>query len=295
MKPNAVWCISLEAMPQKWRAARERLKSEFPSVDAFPATDLRQIPLDALPLDVATKYRRRNGRKRKHHHEFSEAGAVGCFESHVKAWKRMLDTPGLELAVIFEDDAVASHSMRSILEDDFVNLRDANWDVLLLGYIQRYPTEPSIARGTVRITHPFFGLHAYAIRRTGAEFLLSHVQYPLTAQLDGLIGMLANLHRDKFVVLALSRGSIYSQLQNSRSTTQSATYDCHLCDYEESCSANELERRSQSQRMIVAMLGAFLLGLLLAGAFALGFAAKKSPPSSPLSTVKTKTRERQVR
>jgi GR25 family glycosyltransferase involved in LPS biosynthesis len=194
----------------------------------------------------------------------------------------MLETPGLEVAVIFEDDAVASSGL-DFSRSEISNLANADWDMLLLGYIQRYPTEPTVVRGAVRVTHPFFGLHAYALRRKGAKFLLAHLQYPLSAQLDALIGMLANLHRDEFSIFAPSRGSLFSQLQTTRSTTQSASYDCQLCDHEDSCSADIRERRIQRERLTVAVVAAFLLGLLLAGTFALGYLArqKNTPPRKP--------------
>lgn len=272
LQPSKVWCVTLEAMPQKWVAARQRIGGEFPSVEPFAATDRRDASLESLPVDVPTRYRRRNGRKRKHHHEFSAPGAIGCFESHVKAWRRLLETPGAKFAMIFEDDAVENFGAGEFRRHEFEQLAPKlssarDWDVLLVGVIHRYPTDPSPVSGTQRVVHPFFGMHAYAVSRRGAEYMLSKLQYPLTAQLDAWIGMLANLHRDEFVVLSLQAGSLYSTLQSNRSTTQSSVYDCQLCDHEETCSASDREARSMTQKTILATAMAFIIGVVLAALY----------------------------
>lgn len=262
LQPDAVWCVTLSSMPSKWQSARKRLEKDFPSIQPFEAVDGRSMQWPEAPVDVVTKYRRRNGKKRKYHHEFSTGGAIGCTLSHVALWKRMLEK-GHRRIVVLEDDAEVDVGVQKGDLKEAVS--KAPWDLFLLGMIPIHAPETVVHSPAVkRVTDVFFGTHAYALTDKGAKFLLARLEFPLTAQVDSWIGMLANLHRDQFFV-ACCRGKPPVRIRNAGtvSTTQSKVPDCDLCDLEERTNAFRIDAGGRGCSGVVAGLFGVAVGVLL--------------------------------
>ena len=117
-------------------------------------------------------------------------GAVGCFQSHVKAWQSILERK-LEKAWILEDDAIIT-SVQSI---DVSSQAPMVW----LGLKGTIKTKPSTGR-----TEPFpeleydrtqFGAHAYCIHSSLIPILLKHSEETLGLSVDFFINEVCLLNK----------------------------------------------------------------------------------------------------
>lgn len=105
-------------------------------------------------------------------------GAVGCYLSHVRAWKRIAASPHM-WGIVFEDDSGVPAEARSALVG---HLRDVpgDWDVFLMGYEDHESTR--VSDSIISITS-FCRLHAYAITAKAAS-KLSRSMLPMRQQVD---------------------------------------------------------------------------------------------------------------
>lgn len=115
-------------------------------------------------------------------------GAVGCYLSHLKVYKAIMELDQ-EYAIVFEDDVKLDHV------DLYKRIRVAiarlpnDWDILLLGcWCHKCMPAPTYKRA-----QHFFLLHAYIIRQSAASTILRHVdQTQLRQQIDSELSVLAS-------------------------------------------------------------------------------------------------------
>jgi glycosyl transferase family 25 len=157
-------------------------------VEAVNGRDMDILNLDTLPFDQKVSI------KTAHAHAFqslTSPGAVGCYLSHVKCWKRCVE---LERPVIvFEDDFAISPKIAKSIEDALHNLPD---DIMFgsLGYIP-YPIHMSLKHDTwYPISDRQSGTMCYYITPSGARTLLQYA-FPICGHVDEYIGLLSN-HED---------------------------------------------------------------------------------------------------
>jgi glycosyl transferase family 25 len=102
-----------------------------------------------------------------------DAGALGCYASHIKAW-RLITLKSLPHALVLEDDAILPANLSAILSDVIATL-PKGWDMVHLG------TEPDRAvceiakvgpRKIVQFSRVPPGAVGYLISRAGAKKLL---------------------------------------------------------------------------------------------------------------------------
>ncbi len=185
--------ISLRATSTaRWdRYAADGLLSNAPRiVQRLPGIVGADVPTETVSLRVRAEL----AHGREVHEGVGTLGALGCYASHLKAWRAVVAS-GVSRALIFEEDAVLTiegveqlGAMGSLLAD-FVDtagtgstLRDG-FDVALLGYIQlRSGVDESGVRenqqqkgGWVRLRGAFWGTHAYLVTRRGAAKLIAQV------------------------------------------------------------------------------------------------------------------------
>lgn len=104
-------------------------------------------------------------------------GAVGCYLSHVQAWREVARS-GAAVGLVFEDDAQLPAKVMPTFEEA---MRDApdDWDILCLGHFaQGDLVSPRLVRVSLLL-----GLFAYAVSARAARSLPSRV-FPITQQLD---------------------------------------------------------------------------------------------------------------
>lgn len=123
-------------------------------------------------------------------HEQLTVGAVGCYLSHMAAWKAIRDS-GKPFGFVFEDDAeVGVHALRDTLAA--LDSLPSGWDILLLGTacLNECPRVPHTP--LKKVTH-FVRFHAYVVSRKACEFLCGDTSgmLPMSIQVDWKISELA--------------------------------------------------------------------------------------------------------
>jgi GR25 family glycosyltransferase involved in LPS biosynthesis len=140
--------INLDRNPERWSTCQARLKeagfSNFERVSAVDALDK-----DAL---AAAWNELGNPLFASWDTEFvSYPGKQGCFLSHVRLWKEMVDK-GIEQMVVFEDD-VLFHKDWLQLAPQYCKSTPKDFEVLYLGAQFEFTSTHHIDRGPVFCTH----------------------------------------------------------------------------------------------------------------------------------------------
>lgn len=111
-------------------------------------------------------------------HEELTPGAIGCYLSHMEAWRRVASS-GAPYAFVFEDDAVVDpHALAAF--EAARQQAPPGWDILLLGCSGGRASALSLNLTRV---DDFLGLWAYAISADAARALHA-TMLPLSQQVD---------------------------------------------------------------------------------------------------------------
>lgn len=156
--------INLDRNPERWEICEKRLQAAgFKNYKRVSGVDARN------PEELKKEWELwGNPTFAKWDQEFvSYPGKQGCFLSHVKLWKEIVDNK-IEKMVILEDD-VLFHSDWSNLAPEYLKNTPSDFDVLYLGAQFEFPSTHHIDRG------PVFCTHAMVITLAGAEKLLNLV------------------------------------------------------------------------------------------------------------------------
>lgn len=104
-------------------------------------------------------------------------GAVGCYLSHLQAWRRIAES-GAPYGFVFEDDAKLPRTALRTFERALLGV-PSEWDIILLGYMGKgEPVTPDVKR-----MDGFLCLHAYAISAAAAKRLWKNMM-PIRQQVD---------------------------------------------------------------------------------------------------------------
>ena len=109
-------------------------------------------------------------KKRKSHESLTE-GAIGCYLSHLKCWRKFLkeSTSNDDYCLIFEDDSTIPKDLFKTTSN-IVERINTNWDMILLGWqatSQYLPFNKDLV-----IPKGFWQTHAYLLSNLGAKKLL---------------------------------------------------------------------------------------------------------------------------
>jgi glycosyl transferase family 25 len=113
----------------------------------------------------------------RQHHPDLTPGAVGCYLSHVKAWRRIAES-GNAYGIVFEDDAAIPATAWRHFTTHKARV-PSDWDIILLGY----EGDGDRLRSDVLRMHHFLRLHAYAITARAARALCETIM-PIRQQID---------------------------------------------------------------------------------------------------------------
>jgi len=156
--------INLERNPERWGVCQVRLQEAgFKHVE-------RVVAVDALNPTMLAQAWEDVGRPpfAEWDKEFiSYPGKQGCFLSHVKIWKEMVEKQ-IDMLVVFEDDVLFHKDWSTLAPQYFANT-PKDFDVLYMGAQFEFNSTHHIDRG------PVFCTHAMVIRLAGAKRLLQLV------------------------------------------------------------------------------------------------------------------------
>lgn len=166
--------INLERNPDRWKYVSDMLRrNEFENVEKLEAVNGKNLPMMQVREITDSKSYESLFRHRTKHEDLGSVGAVGCYLSHMNAWKKCVASE--KPLIVVEDDVMLRHLV------DNVDIPD-DADVVLLGYLVLRESHPK-ERGVVPYNKFFFGSHFYYITPKGAQKLLDNA-YPIQAQLD---------------------------------------------------------------------------------------------------------------
>ena len=123
-------------------------------------------------------------KKRKSHESLTE-GAVGCYLSHLKCWRKFLkeSTSENDYCLIFEDDSSIPKDLIKTTSN-IVERINAEWGIILLGW--RATSQYSPFNKDLVIPKTYAQLHAYLLSNFGARKLLE-IHDKIEIQLDHFV------------------------------------------------------------------------------------------------------------
>lgn len=184
-QPPPVFVINLDRSTDRLRSfTRAYVSSDAGawSCERLRAVDGRRVEWTCVVSDTALpKLLATEASGMRLDHPDLTAGAVGCYLSHLGAWRRIAESPH-PWGLVFEDDASVPADFRRTLDEHMRHL-PSDWDIFLLGY--QAETRPTRAGTIVSIPSSFFGLFAYMITAKAASRLLQTSSVmPMRQQLD---------------------------------------------------------------------------------------------------------------
>ena len=119
-------------------------------------------------------------------------GQLGCFESHCRVWRHMIEND-VQTALILEDDAALypnasmCHHLMQVMHD----IRQTHWDIVCLGRSFVKCLNGAPIRNWLVVSGDFYGLFAYVVSREAAIkiLMLSDVQQ-FSLPIDSLLSSL---------------------------------------------------------------------------------------------------------
>lgn len=156
----------------------------------WPATDGRRIEMSvAHARNIITPHARLN------------RGQLGCFHSHVRLWKFIIQQ-NLSSAFICEDDADINYNQKTAddIKDvaDDLKITSREWDILYLGHniTNRSANEKNKISRRLSVPQKCAGLFAYIITKRGCEILLEKAS-PYDVAVDLYVADMINSGRLK--------------------------------------------------------------------------------------------------
>jgi len=185
---DGVYVINLASMPDRWLRAQRAFQEVGIEPKRIDAVDLRKDPsqaheyLSEEAMQQLQHFKVTGGRRKCA--DFGSPGMVGCFMSHLKAYRQIINDQ-CRNALILEDDFIWN-------KEAFLNMSKylqrvpLDFDIFNLGVFNRDLPHQASVDGIQRVHH-FFQLHAYIVSATGAE-KLQRLLLPMRKQIDCQIG-----------------------------------------------------------------------------------------------------------
>lgn len=186
-----VFVLNMERSADRWAQTVPRLHAAGfapASIQRFPAIDASQPDTLAAEWDTLFPNRRPDWNLAKDPEFATYPGKQGCFLSHVKLWKHMMQHT-IPFATVFEDD-ILFHPQWNTLAPQYFAQTPASWDMIYLGCQMDFKSPYHIDKGPVYCTHAMvLTLHA-------AQTLYSLVSRP-SAQLYTIDNLFHDLQAEQ--------------------------------------------------------------------------------------------------
>lgn len=158
------------------------------SLSKISAIDGSEIDISKIPLSEVAKGELKQiettGFRSKHYQ--LTRGAIGCYLSHVKVWRDVIEN-GDSHALIFEDDVNVPKDITQRIEQSIKNI-PKDWDIVLFGFHCKDCENMTNYRKVNR----FILLHCYIISNTAIlKILKTQSLFPIQQQIDSYLSELA--------------------------------------------------------------------------------------------------------
>lgn len=136
----------------------------FSNIECVSSFDGFQADVDSALATLGVRFMEVLGR-----------GHKGCSQSHMAAWKQMIDE-GAPFRIFFEDDAIGHLDLPKGLGQKFWDATPKEFDILYLGNMMN-PRDPALAEPSALVVQvPTYCLHAQMLTLEGAKKLWSLAQ-----------------------------------------------------------------------------------------------------------------------
>ena len=169
------YVINLEANKDRKEKFLEEWNDIDPKIKIVKAIDTRGNLWENYKQHISEKAiedlkKTIKNKKRKLAESLSE-GAVGCYLSHLKCWRRFLEesTSKDDYCLIFEDDSSIPKDLIKTT-DNIVERTKTKWGIILLGW--KATSQYLSFNEDLLIPKSFWQLHAYLLSNFGARKLL---------------------------------------------------------------------------------------------------------------------------
>lgn len=133
----SIFIINLDGSKERWLRIQSQLESQNLTYERIAAIDVREIknqPLLSLYNEKKNKW---------HYRKNLSLGEIGCYLSHRKCWKKIVDDQ-LDFALILEDDVRLVQDLKEVIT--FIQKHSfSEWDYLKIG-------ENPIKRKQIKLT-----------------------------------------------------------------------------------------------------------------------------------------------
>lgn len=150
---------------------------------------------------------------RTRHYQLTRGG-VGCYLSHIKAWKEFMDNSENDVALILEDDIKLKNNLNSMITEVLVNA-PIDWDIIVIGC---HCWDCSDFNNLYKKINRFILMHCYLINKKAIRKMHdSNNLFPITQQIDSLLSELSyekviNIYTPNFLSLSQSNSKTDIQI-----------------------------------------------------------------------------------
>jgi glycosyl transferase family 25 len=168
------YVINLEENTDRKKTFFEEWNNIDPRIAVVKAVDTRNHLWENYKEHISEKaieeLKKTIKNKKRIRHEDLTEGAVGCYLSHLKCWKRFLkESTSKDYCLIFEDDSSIPKNLIKTT-DNIVKRINVEWGVILLGW--RANSQYKHFNKDLLIAGDFWFLHSYLLSNFGARKLL---------------------------------------------------------------------------------------------------------------------------
>ena len=188
---NHRYLINLDRRPDRM----EKFMKQYNSSDMNSITLSKISAIDGVNIDISKiplsevakgelKQIETTGFRTKHYQ--LTRGAIGCYLSHVKVWKNIIDN-NYNNGLIFEDDVNLPKNFNKKMNASIKNI-PKDWDIILFGFHCKDCEQMLDYRKVNR----FILLHCYAISNTAiVKILKTQSLFPIQQQIDSYLSELS--------------------------------------------------------------------------------------------------------
>jgi len=187
--PEIKQSFAISIRPLRFQGLQARLGPWSRNVQLWNGTN-------GMAIDVASW--KKSGKV--HPHAKLRAGEVGCYDSHVRIWEKIVQQ-NIPMTLILEDDAnlryIPQHAQRLRQAFDELKRMNTAWDIM---YVGGKGSKSRNLSGSIAVPRNCNGLFAYCLTLQGAKLLLQKSR-PYNVAVDVLVGQLEDAHYLKAVAM----------------------------------------------------------------------------------------------
>ena len=190
-KFDNTYLINLDRRPdrlEKFLKSYDNSDMKHIELSKMSAVDGSELNINKVPLsEVARgelKQIETTGFRSKHYQ--LTRGAIGCYLSHVKVWKDIVEK-NYKHGLIFEDDVDLPENINERINKSMIDIPD-DWDIILFGF----HCKDCENKSNYRKVNRFILLHCYAISNSAIiKILKTNSLFPIQQQIDSYLSELS--------------------------------------------------------------------------------------------------------